>query len=49
MVVNITKGQIWSGMHYIKSKNGVTRSTNCVENFILVSQTAQGWYTMLLY
>jgi len=25
-------------------KIDVTRSTICVENFILVSETAQGWY-----
>ena len=39
MSAKITKGQIY----YIKKIN-ITRSTICVENFMLVSKSAQGWY-----
>jgi len=41
IAVKVSKGQICNGT---KSKINVTRSTICVEIFMLVSKTAQGGY-----
>jgi len=41
---NGCKGHQRSNFALAPYQKFVTRSTTCVKNFILVSQTAQGWY-----